>query len=168
MLHKYLEHKPEIKDTVFVAPGAQIIGKVKIGDYSGIWYNVVIRGDDDEVIIGERTNIQDGTIIHEDEGFPTVIGNDVTVGHKALLHGCRIEDGALIGMGAIVLNGAVIGAGAVVAAGALVKQGQSIPQNSLAVGSPAKVVRGVKPEETEHFKLGAKKYMEKAQIYKNG
>ncbi|WP_066634541.1 gamma carbonic anhydrase family protein [Desulfolucanica intricata] len=167
MLHKYLDREPEIKETVFVAPGAHIIGRVKIGDYSGVWFNAVIRGDEDEVIIGERTNIQDGAVVHEDEGFPTIIGNDVTVGHKALLHGCKIGNGALIGMGAIILNGAVIGDGAVVAAGALVKQGQVIPTNSLAVGAPAKVIREVKPEEREQFSLGAKKYREKAMIYKD-
>lgn len=166
MIHSYLGYRPKIKDTVFIAPGAQIIGRVEIEDNVGIWYNTVVRGDVDVVRIGPRTNIQDACVLHEDEGAPLIIGADVTVGHKALLHGCIIEDEAFIGMGAIILSGAKIGSGAVVGAGALVLQGQEIPPGMLALGSPAKVIRELSAKEKASFRKMADRYLQRAREYK--
>ena len=140
---------PEIGQDVLLAPGAVVVGRVKIGEGSSVWYNTVIRGDVHDVAIGRYTSIQDGTVIHEDSGrgsgleggLPTVVGDYVTVGHGVILHACRIEDYALIGMGAIIMDGAVIGKGAVIGAGALVTKNTVIPPYSVVLGSPAKVVR---------------------------
>jgi len=153
---------PELHETVFVASGARIIGRVAIGQNSSVWYNVVIRGDVDEVTIGAGTNIQDGAVLHEDHGFPLVIGNNVTVGHNAVVHGAIVGDGAVIGMGAIVLSGAKIGANSVLGAGSLLPQGKEIPANSLAMGSPAKVVRQLSEGEIQNFGLMAKGYSQRA------
>ena len=130
-----------------MAPSADIIGDVSLAKDSSIWYQSVVRGDHDRIVIGEGSNIQDGCVLHADEGFPAIIGNYVTVGHAAIIHGCEIGDGALIGMGAIVLNGAKIGKNAIIGAGALVTQGTVIPDGMLALGSPAKVKRAVTEEE---------------------
>ena len=140
---------PEIEQDVLLCPGAMVVGRVKIGAGSSIWYNAVIRGDVHDVVIGRNTSIQDGTLIHEDSGrgsgldggLPTVVGDYVTVGHGVILHACRVEDYALIGMGAIIMDGAVIGKGSVVGAGALVTKNTVIPPFSLVLGSPAKVVK---------------------------
>lgn len=166
VIYPYLGYRPKIKDTVFIAPGAMVIGRVELDDDVSIWYNTVVRGDVDIVKIGPRTNIQDVCVLHEDEGFPLIIGADVTVGHRAVLHGCTVEDEAFIGMGAIVLSGAKIGSGAVVGAGALVLQGQEIPPGMLALGSPAKVVRELSEEEKVNFRQMAGRYMERARQYK--
>ncbi len=166
MIHSFLEYQPKIKDSVFIAPGAQVVGRVELSDDVGIWYNTVVRGDVDVVIIGPRTNIQDGCVLHQDEGAPLIIGADVTVGHMALLHGCTIEDQAFIGMGAVILSGAKIGSGAMVGAGSLVLQGQEIPPGMLALGSPAKVIRELSEEEKESFKQMAARYMKRAKEYK--
>jgi carbonic anhydrase/acetyltransferase-like protein (isoleucine patch superfamily) len=161
-LYAFGEIKPVLHETVFVAPGARIIGRVEIGAYSSVWYNVVIRGDVDDVKIGSGTNIQDGSVLHEDGGFPLVIGDNVTVGHGAIQHGCHVGDGAVIGMGAIVMSGAKIGANTVVGAGSLVPQGKEIPPNCLVMGSPAKVVRELTPEEIENFGRMASHYRKRA------
>lgn len=160
--YSYRDWKPLLHDSIYVAPGARVVGRVEIGKNSSVWYNVVIRGDVDEVKIGCSTNIQDGAVVHEDEGYPCVVGDNVVVGHNAILHGCTIEDNVVIGMGAILLSGAKIGANSVVAAGALVPGGREIPPNSLAVGSPAKVVRELTPEEKKTFKELAKRYEKRA------
>lgn len=136
---------PTCDPSAWIAPGAIVVGDVVLGAGSSTWYGCVVRGDNDRVTIGAESNIQDLTVIHVDAGFPCRIGARVSVGHRAVLHGCTIGDGALIGMGAIVLNGAVIEAGAVVAAGALVPEGRVIPAGMLAVGAPARVVRAVDP-----------------------
>ena len=136
------EHKgnrPEIHPTAYIAPGAHIIGNVHIGRESSVWFNTVIRGDFDRISIGERTNIQDLTTCHADEGIPLTIGDGVTIGHRSVIHGCTIEEGCLIGMGAVVMNRAVIGKGAIVAAGAVVLENTVIPPYSLVTGSPARV-----------------------------
>lgn len=137
----YLNKKPEIDSTVFTCQGAQIIGDVRILKNASIWYNVVLRADINYIHIGERTNIQDGTVVHLDHDKPCIIGNDVTVGHNAILHACVIEDGCLIGMGAIILSGAVIKKGSIIAAGALIKENAIIESYSLMAGLPAKKVR---------------------------
>ncbi len=140
---------PEIESDVLMAPGAMVVGRVKIGAGSSVWYNAVLRGDVHDIVIGRYSNIQDGALVHEDSGrgtgldggLPTVVGDYVTVGHGAILHACRVEDYALIGMGAIILDGAVVGKGAVVGAGALVTKNTVIPPFSVVLGSPAKVVK---------------------------
>ena len=157
--------QPEVDQTVFIAPGAVVAGRVTIGANSSIWYNAVIRGDTDTVTIGSGTNIQDGAVLHVQEGFPLSIGDRVTVGHRVILHGCKVEDDAFIGMGAIVLNGAHVGAGAVVAAGALVLQGQRIPAGMLAMGHPAKVIRPLTAEELATFQRAATKYIKLADLH---
>lgn len=125
----------------WIAPDATLIGRVRLGRNAGIWFGVVIRGDNDEISIGEDSNVQELTVMHTDTGFPLVIGTGCTIGHKAMLHGCTIGDNSLIGMGAIVLNGARIGRNSLVGAGALVTEGKEFPDGSLIVGSPAKAVR---------------------------
>lgn len=160
----YGEFFPELDQSVFLAPGSKIVGRVKIGSRSSVWYNTVVRGDADSVTIGCRTNIQDGCTLHEDPGFPLVLGDGVSVGHNCILHGCRIEDNVLVGMGAVILNGAHIGAGAVIGAGSLVVQGLEIPPGHLAMGLPAKIIRPLGEEEAANFRAMADKYMKRAQF----
>lgn len=155
---------PKIDPTVFVAENAVIIGDVEIGKDSSIWYNVVIRGDVNYIRIGERTNIQDGTIIHVDhKKYPTVIGNNVTVGHKVMLHACTVEDNCLIGMSATVMDGVVVGRQSIIAAGALVTPGKIIEPQSLWAGVPAKFVRKLTEEELSWLEKSAENYVK----YKN-
>ena len=134
---------PQCAPSAWVAPGAIVVGDVALGADSSVWYGCVLRGDNDRIVIGAGSNIQDLTLIHVDAGVPCRIGARVSVGHRAILHGCTVHDGALIGMGAILLNGAVVEAGAIVAAGALVPEGRVIPAGMLAVGSPARATRPV-------------------------
>ncbi len=161
----YGDKVPVLDKTVFVAPGARIIGRVVISAYSSVWYNVVIRGDADEVHIGSGTNIQDGAVLHEDGGYPLVIGDNVTVAHNATLHGCHVGDGAMVGMGAVVLSGAIIGAHSVVGAGSLVPGGKEIPPRSLVMGSPARVVRELSPQDIENFSKMAKRYRDRVRYF---
>ncbi len=138
---------PEIAESAWIAPNAVVVGRVKIGAAASVWFNVTIRGDIDDIVIGERTNIQDGTVVHVDRGYPTKIGDNVTVGHNVILHGCTIEDEALIGIGAIVLNGAIIRKGAQIGAGAVVPPGMEVPEGAVVMGIPAKVKRILTEEE---------------------
>jgi len=138
-LYAYKNNRPDIHPTVFIAPTAQIIGNIKIGKQSSIWFQTVIRGDLDKIRIGERTNIQDLCMCHADENIPLKIGDGVTIGHRAVIHGCTIEDECLIGMGSIVMNQAVIGKGSIIAAGTVVLEKTIIPPYSLVTGSPGKV-----------------------------
>jgi len=156
---------PSIDATVFVARGAHIIGDVVIGEGASVWYNCVLRGDINRISIGKRSNIQDGTVIHLENDLGCSVGDDVTVGHRAILHGCTIEDGALIGMGAIVLNGAVIGKGAIVGAGAVVKEGMQVPPCTLVVGVPAKIVKSLPASTYETNVQWAEKYVRLAKIH---
>lgn len=154
--------QPTIDPEAFIAEGAVVRGDVRIEHNASIWYNAVLRGDVDSIAVGEGSNIQDGCVVHVDRGCPVRIGRNVTVGHGAIVHGCTIGDGTLIGMGAIILNGAVIGEGCIVGAGALVTQGKHIPAGTLVVGSPARTVRAVTPEEREHNLANAQLYVEEA------
>ncbi|MGI6345481.1 MAG: gamma carbonic anhydrase family protein [Bacillota bacterium] len=138
---------PKINPDTFVANNATIIGDVEIGAGCSVWYGAVLRGDMAAIRIGEHSNVQDGCLLHVSKGFPLQLGDHVTVGHGAILHGCTIEDGVLIGMGAIVLDGAVVGQGSIIGAGALVPEGKVIPANSLVVGIPGKVIRQLTPED---------------------
>ncbi|NUP05799.1 MAG: gamma carbonic anhydrase family protein [Polyangiaceae bacterium] len=157
---------PIIAPNVFVAPNAVVIGDVTIGEDSSVWFGCVLRADVGSIVIGRRTNIQDLTCLHMTHGVSnTVIGDDVTVGHRVVLHGCTVEDGALIGMGAILLDGCVIGADSVIAAGALVPPRMVIPPGAMVKGSPAKVVREATAEERAMGRLGAAHYVENAKRY---
>lgn len=165
-----LEHKgvaPRIDASVFVAPNACIIGDVRIGAESSLWFNVVVRGDVNYIRIGCRTNIQDGTIVHVTrETHPTLIGDDVTVGHGVTLHGCTVEDGSLVGIGAIILDGAVVGASSLVAAGSVVAPGTQIPPRSLVMGSPGRVKRTLTDDECARLRSVAGHYLEYQDDYR--
>ncbi|WCK52410.1 gamma carbonic anhydrase family protein [Aneurinibacillus sp. Ricciae_BoGa-3] len=159
MLCKYNGHYPKVDDSVYIAPGAKLIGNVAIGSQSSIWFNCVLRGDNAPITIGDKTNIQDGTICHVDEGVPLTVGDEVTVGHQVILHGCTIGKGALIGMGSIIMNQADIGEYALVAAGSLVPEGKKVPPYTLVMGSPAKVIRKLTEEDVERMKQGSQHYV---------
>jgi carbonic anhydrase/acetyltransferase-like protein (isoleucine patch superfamily) len=167
MIMNFKHFTPTIGKNVFVAPSADVIGRVTIGEDSSIWFGVVVRGDVHYITIGERTSIQDLSMVHithhkkddESDGYPTHIGNDVTVGHMVMLHGCTIEDACLIGMSATILDGAVIGKESIVGAGALVTKGKIFPPRSLIMGSPAKVVRELTDEEVAELYASAKRYV---------
>ncbi|MCD6436033.1 MAG: gamma carbonic anhydrase family protein [Clostridiales bacterium] len=165
MILNFKRHKPIISNNVYIARSADVIGQVEIKKDANIWFNAVIRADINKIVIGERTNIQDLTMIHVADEYPTIIGDDVTVGHNVILHGCTISDSCLIGMGAIILDGAFIEENVIIGAGALVTQGKRIPKNSLALGSPAKVVRELTKEEIEYFKISSKKYVKESKEY---
>lgn len=154
------EHVPEIDERAWVAPNAVVIGRVKLAAEVGVWYNAVLRGDAEAIALGERTNIQDGCVLHADPGFPLTVGAGVTVGHNAILHGCTIGDDVLVGMGATVLNGAQVGAGTLIAANALIPEGAVIPPGSLVAGVPGKVRRELGDAELERIKLNAAVYVQ--------
>jgi carbonic anhydrase/acetyltransferase-like protein (isoleucine patch superfamily) len=157
---------PTVGANVFIAPNAFVIGRVTIEDDANLWFNVVVRGDDHWIRIGARTNVQDGTIIHVfKDAHPTDIGCDVTIGHGAILHGCTIADGAMVGLGAIVLDGATVESGAMVAAGAVVSPGKRVPAGELWAGCPAKKVREVRPEEREFMRVNVPNYCELGNDY---
>lgn len=156
---EFLEREPSIHPSAFIAPSADIIGDVTIGEESSIWYGCVLRADINRIEIGERSNLQDGSVVHLSDRFGVSVGDDVTIGHKALIHACTVGDGALIGMGAILMDGAVIGASSIVGAGSLVLGGTQIPPDSLVVGSPARVVRRLTPEECREGRRLAEKYV---------
>lgn len=157
---------PSIHPDAYISPEATIIGNVTIGAFSSVWPGVVIRGDNDSITIGAGTSIQEGTVLHIDEGCPLKIGDNVTIGHQAMLHGCTIEDGALIGIQAVVLNNAVIGKSCLVGAGAVVTEGKEFPPGSLIIGAPAKVARELSPENIARLKMSAEHYIERASIFK--
>lgn len=157
--------RPKVGARVFIADGARVIGDCTLGDDVGIWYHAVLRGDLEPIRVGARSNIQDGAVLHTDAGLPCEIGEDVTVGHGAIVHGARVGKGALIGMGAIVLSGATIGEGALVAAGSLVPEGRDIPAGWLAMGVPAKPIRELRPEERQRALKGTQGYVDNKDRY---
>ena len=159
---------PAISESAWVAESSQIIGDVELGDDSNVWFGVVIRGDNELIRVGRRTNIQDACVLHSDPGFPLTLGEDVTVGHKAMLHGCTIGDGCLIGIGAIVLNGAKIGKNCLVGAGSLVTEGKEFPAGSMIFGSPAKAVRQLSAEQLDGLRLMAHHYVDNARRFRIG
>ena len=158
---------PQIHETAYIAEGAQVIGDVILKADSSIWYNTVCRADINQIVIGERTNIQDNSVILLENDQGVLVENDVTVGHNAIIHGCSISDGALIGMGAIIMNGAVIGKGAVIGAGAVVKEDMVIPDLSLVVGVPGKIVKTLSPETYDENVKWAAKYAKLANVHRN-
>jgi len=168
MIRPYKGKTPKVASSAYIDPSAQVIGDVSLGERSSVWCNVTIRGDVNTITIGDDSNVQDGTVVHgELNEFPVTLGNRVTVGHLAMLHGGTIEDDCLIGIGAIVLNGARVGRGSVIAAGALVPEGMDIPPESMVMGMPAKVKRSVTPEEKERFKQNAQRYIRYRQDYRD-
>jgi carbonic anhydrase/acetyltransferase-like protein (isoleucine patch superfamily) len=162
------EHVPQVHATAWVADSAEVIGRVTLGAHASVWYGTVVRGDSDHITIGAHSNVQDNAVLHADTGMPLVIGERVTVGHQCMLHGCTIGDESLIGIGAIVLNGARIGRGCVVGAGALVTEGKEFPDYSMIVGSPARVLRTLTPEQAARYAQGAAHYVDNAQRHAAG
>lgn len=152
---------PKIDHDAFVAPTAVVVGAVTMGPRASIWYGAVARADFEQIEIGEDSNVQDGCTLHSDPGFPLVIGRGVTVGHRVVLHGARVDDECLIGMGSVVMNGAHIGAGSIVAAGAVVTQGTEVPPHSLVAGIPAKVLRQTTEDDLTHIRANAKSYTDR-------
>ena len=159
---------PRIADSAWVADSAQIMGNVELAENASVWFGVVIRGDTELIRIGRGSNIQDGSVLHADFGKPLTLGENVTVGHKVMLHGCTIGDNSLIGIGAVVLNGAKIGNGCIVGAGSLVTEGKEFADGSMILGSPAKAVRALTSEQQDALKLSAVQYTANARRFKNG
>jgi carbonic anhydrase/acetyltransferase-like protein (isoleucine patch superfamily) len=159
---------PRLDPTAWVADSAQVMGKVSLGADTSVWHGTVIRGDTESITIGRGSNIQDGSVMHADIGMPVVVGENVTVGHKVMLHGCTIGDETLIGIGAIVLNGAKIGRNCLVGAGALVTEGKAFPDGSMIIGSPAKAVRALTAEQIESVRQSARHYVENARRFQAG
>lgn len=159
---------PEIAPDAWVAPDANLIGKVVLEAGASVWFGATLRGDNEEIRVGRGSNVQENTVCHTDMGFPLTIGADCTIGHKAMLHGCTIGDGTLIGMGAVILNGARIGKGCLVGAGALVTEGKDIPDGSLVVGAPARVVRVLSAEARDGLLKSAEGYRRNARRFAEG
>jgi carbonic anhydrase/acetyltransferase-like protein (isoleucine patch superfamily) len=159
---------PHVADSAWVAENAQVMGDVVIGEGASVWFGVTVRGDTDTITIGAGSNIQDGSVLHADDGVPLVIGANVTVGHQVMLHGCTIGDESLIGIGAVVLNGAKIGKNCLVGAGALVTEGKVFPDGSMIIGSPAKVTRALTPEQIEGLRRSAQHYQANAERFRKG
>jgi carbonic anhydrase/acetyltransferase-like protein (isoleucine patch superfamily) len=167
MIRSFRGVMPRVAESAYIDASAQVIGDVVIGERSSVWLNVSIRGDVNYIRVGDETSIQDNTVLHVDHDlYPCVVGNRVTVGHRVVLHGCEVEDDALIGIGAVVLNGAKVGRGAVIAAGALVPEGMNVPAKSVAMGMPARIRREVTPEEQERFRNNCNNYVRITAIYK--
>jgi carbonic anhydrase/acetyltransferase-like protein (isoleucine patch superfamily) len=161
-------HTPNIADSAWVADSAQVIGQVALSDDVSVWFGAVVRGDNEQLTLGPGSNVQDGAVLHADPGFPLTLAAFVTVGHQAMLHGCTVGEGSLIGIQAVVLNGAKIGRHCLVGAGALVTEGKEFPDGSLIVGAPAKVVRPLRPEEIEGLRRSAVRYVDNARRYRSG
>jgi carbonic anhydrase/acetyltransferase-like protein (isoleucine patch superfamily) len=159
---------PQLGQGAWAAPSADLIGDVRLGARASVWFGAVIRADNTPIVVGEESNIQDGSVCHSDPGFPLTIGARVTVGHQAILHGCTVADDCLIGMGARILNGAVIGPECIVGAGALITEGKHFEPGSLIVGAPARVVREITDEEQQLLRASAAHYAEKAARYAAG
>jgi gamma-carbonic anhydrase len=161
-LDRFLLRTPRLGKGVYIARGAAVLGDVRLGDYSSVWYNAVLRGDINRIVVGHHSNIQDNAVLHLADDFPCLIGNFVTIGHSAVVHACKVGDETLVGMGAVILDGAVIGKQCIIGAKALVTQGVKIPAGSLVLGAPAKVIRPLTREERAGLKAWAQKYVENA------
>ena len=159
---------PAIHESAWVADSAQVMGNVTLAEGSSVWFGVVVRGDTETITVGRGSNIQDNSVLHADMGMPLLIGENVTVGHQVMLHGCMIGDGSLIGIQAVVLNGAKIGKNCLVGAGALVTEGKEFPDGCMILGSPAKAVRQLSSAQIEGLKMSAQHYMDNARRYRNG
>jgi len=158
-------HTPQVAEDAYVAPTASLIGQVRVGAQSSIWFGAVLRGDRSEIVVGAGSNVQDGSVLHSDPGFPCRLGDGVSVGHRAIVHGCTVDDDVLIGMGAVVLNGAHVGSGSLVAAGAVVLEGTDVPPGSLVAGVPGRVRRELTDGEREKVRQNAGSYLDLARRY---
>jgi carbonic anhydrase/acetyltransferase-like protein (isoleucine patch superfamily) len=167
-LYQLQDHVPKVSASAWVADSAQVIGNISLGDEASVWFNVVARADNEPMSVGARSNVQDGSVLHSDHGYPLTIGDDVTVGHQVMLHGCTIGDGSLIGIQSVVLNGARIGKHCVVGAGSVVTEGKDFPDGSLIFGAPARVVKALTPEQVEGLKRSAAGYVKNAQRFRDG
>ena len=167
-LYQLDDFQPAVAATAWVADSAQVIGNVTLGDHTSVWFGVVIRGDTSTISVGKGSNVQDNSVLHADHGMPLVIGEGVTVGHQVMLHGCTVGNNCLIGIGAIVLNGAKIGNNCLVGAGALVTEGKEFSDGSMIIGSPAKAIRMLSPEQIQGLKMSAESYIANARRYKTG
>jgi carbonic anhydrase/acetyltransferase-like protein (isoleucine patch superfamily) len=165
-IYQFGDDAPRIAPTAWVADSAQVIGRIELGEQVGIWYGAVLRGDNEWITIGARSNVQDGSVMHTDVGAPLVVGSDVTIGHQVMLHGCTVGDGSLIGMQAIVLNGARIGKNCLVAAGAVVPEGRVYEDGWLIIGAPAKPVRPLEPEQLQRLRDSASSYVRNAERHR--
>ncbi len=165
-IYRLGDFAPNIDPSCFIADSAQIVGRVTLEANTSVWFNATLRGDNEPITIGANSNVQEGCVLHTDPGFPLLIGNDVTVGHQVMLHGCTIGDGALIGIQAVILNGAKIGKNCLVGAGALVTEGKEFPDNSVILGSPAKAVRQLNAEDIARMQAGTDSYVKRARLFK--
>lgn len=168
MIYQFEDRVPSLPKEYYVAENATVIGDVVLGEQSSIWFGAVLRGDIEPIIVGARSNIQDNSVAHTGDGAPTILGDDVTVGHKVTLHGCKIGNNCLIGMGSILLDGCEIGDNCIIGAGALVAQNRKIPAGSLAVGSPARVIRKLSEADISNVRKYADRYIIKMQQYRTG
>jgi len=160
-IYQFGQHVPRIAASAWVAPGAHLIGQVVLEEQASVWFGAVLRGDNELIRIGVRSNVQENAVLHTDDGILLTVGDDVTIGHQVMLHGCTIGDGSLIGIQAIVLNHAVIGRNSMVAAGAVVTEGKQFPDGALILGAPARVKRMLTEEELQHLKFAAEHYAER-------
>ena len=167
MIYQIDKHSPKFNDTNFIAPNATVIGRVVLEEDASVWFNVVIRGDNDPIIIGKKSNIQDGSILHTDLGAPLNIGEGVTVGHKVMLHGCSISENCLIGINSTILNHAVIGKNSIVGANSLITEGKEYPENTLIMGSPAKSIRQLREAEIMMINMSSEHYVENGKRFMN-
>jgi carbonic anhydrase/acetyltransferase-like protein (isoleucine patch superfamily) len=167
MIYALGAYAPEVDASAWIAPGAHVIGKVALGARVGVWFGAALRGDNEWIIVGDGSNVQENCVFHTDIGFPLTIGRDCTIGHKAMLHGCTIGDGTLIGMGATVLNGAKIGKNCLIGAGALVTEGKEIADGSLVVGAPGRVVRQLDEDASARLMASARHYQERALLFRD-
>lgn len=165
-IHRLGDERPQVADTAWVAESAQVIGRVVLADDASVWFGAVLRGDNEPLVVGRGSNVQECTVMHADEGYPLVLGDGVTVGHQVMLHGCTVGDGSLIGIQSIVLNGARIGRNCLVGAGSLVTEGKTFPDGTLIVGRPAKVVRELTPEQIEGLRRSAETYVARARRFR--
>ncbi|RDV25980.1 gamma carbonic anhydrase family protein [Alteromonas aestuariivivens] len=166
MLYQFGEHAPRLGTNVYLAPGSQVIGRVDLADNVSVWFNTVIRGDTDQILIGANTNVQDGCVLHTDSGYTLKLGEGVTVGHKAMLHGCEVGDFSLVGINAVILNGARIGRYCVIGANTLIPENMQIPDYSLVVGSPGKVIRTLDEGAAEKLEMSARHYVENGRKFR--
>ena len=165
-MYRFGDHAPQVPASAYVASGATVIGQVILGEGASVWPAAVVRADNERITVGARTNVQDGAVLHADPGIPLTIGENVSIGHQAMLHGCTIGDGSMIGIQAVILNRAVIGKNCLVGAGAIVTEGKSFPDRSLLVGAPAKVVRELTDKEVEFIRSNADDYRKRQEAYK--
>jgi carbonic anhydrase/acetyltransferase-like protein (isoleucine patch superfamily) len=167
-LYQLDEHIPQVADSAWVADSAQVIGHVELAQDASVWFDAILRGDTELLRIGRGSNIQDGTVVHADKGFPVTLGDNVTVGHQVVLHGCTVGDGSLIGIQSVLLNGAKIGRNCLVGAGSLVTEGKEFPDGSLIMGRPAKVVRPLTAEQIDGLHRSAEHYVRNARRFRQG